>query len=46
MLSNLHIGLAKVIRSSGQALDLIGRNFELNPYIEKCKLRYNFLSFR
>lgn len=36
MLSTLHSGVSKVIRSSGQALDSIGKRFELNPYTEKC----------
>lgn len=40
MLSTLHSGISKVIRSSGQALDSIGKQFELHPFTEKCETSF------
>jgi hypothetical protein len=37
MLSNLQSGIVKVIRTSGKALDSIGKSFEVYPYVESCK---------
>ena len=37
MLSKVKNQFVKVIRSSGQALDSIGRGMEVNPYIEARK---------
>jgi hypothetical protein len=37
MISNIHAGIGKVIRSSGQMLDSIGKNFEVHPYTERRK---------
>ncbi len=38
MISSLHSGVAKVIRSSGQVLDSIGKKFEINAHTDKCTL--------
>ena len=37
MLSGVRSGLVSVVRASGQALDAVGRGFEVAPYIEHCK---------
>lgn len=39
MISSLHSGISKVIRSSGQILDSVGKRFELHPYTDKRKRR-------
>jgi hypothetical protein len=35
MISSLHSGISKVIRTSGQALDSLGKKFELHPYTDR-----------
>lgn len=40
MLEKIQKFIVSTLRSSGQALDVIGRSLETNPYVEKCKLQY------
>lgn len=37
MFSGLITLASRFLRSTGQTLDKLGRKFELNPYVEKCK---------
>lgn len=43
MLSGVRSGLVSVVRASGQALDAIGRGFEVAPYIEHRKYMLYFI---
>ena len=37
--------IVSTLRSSGQALDKIGRTVETNSYVEKCKSYYILIIF-
>ena len=37
MLSSLHTGVSRVLRASGQALDVIGQSLEVSPMVDKCE---------
>lgn len=37
ILTGLQTGLSRTIRATGQALDTVGRQFELDPHVDRCK---------
>lgn len=45
MLQQINKVIVSAIRSSGQALDAVGRTLETNSYIEKCKHYYSFILY-
>lgn len=39
MMNNIQSGIVKVLRTSGKALDALGKSFEVNPHVDKRKCR-------
>jgi hypothetical protein len=37
VLEKIQKAIVSTLRSSGQALDVVGRTLETNSYVEKCK---------
>jgi hypothetical protein len=42
-MNNIQSGIVKAFRSSGKALDAFGKNFEVNPHVDKRKYLNNLI---